>query len=307
MNARSFWYNAQGAPRAPWRLAIFFIVFSAASLVFSQLAAALFDLGPTSGTLPFGQFVYAWSLLLALFVAHAVCLTWVDRQPWTTIGLGADDARPAPLALGTVLGALAVGVPGGLLIAIGWLDVVPGGEGSWWMTAFLLAMLFLPAALAEELLFRGYPFAVMRSVAGSAFALVATSVLFALVHLPNQAAMSDTSALSQGILAVFLAGFFLGAVVIVTGSVYAAWAAHFAWNFVLGGIMHSPVSGISVPVAGYRVIDGGPDWATGGGWGPEGGAGAMLGMLAAMGILLMISRRTRRIESTTAAPGEVTA
>jgi hypothetical protein len=175
------------------------------------------------------------------------------------------------------------------------------------MTAFMLAMLFLPAALAEELLFRGYPFAVLRSVAGSAFAIIATSVLFALVHVGNKTMMSDTSALSQGILSVFLAGIFLGAIVVVTGSVYAAWAAHFAWNFVLGGIMHSPVSGISVPVADYRVVDGGPDWATGGGWGPEGGAGAALGMIAAMAILFMIARRTRRTESTTAAPGEVTA
>ena len=307
MNARSIWYNAQGAIRAPWRLAIFFIVFSTASLIFSQAAAAIFDLGPTSGTLPFGQFVYAWSLLLALFVAHAVSIMWVERRPWTTIGLGADDARPAPLAFGTLLGAMAVGVPGALLFAVGWLDVVPGSAGSWWMTAFLLAMLFLPAALAEELLFRGYPFAVLRSVAGSAFAIIATSVLFALVHLPNQAAMSDTSALWQGIVAVFLAGIFLGSIVIVTGSVYAAWAAHFAWNFVLGGIMHSPVSGISVPVADYQLVDGGPDWATGGGWGPEGGAGALLGMLLAMGVLFTVSRRARRTDLTTAGPGEATA
>ena len=307
MIGRGFWYDAQGTLRAPWRLAIFFIVFSVASLVISQLAAAVFRLGPTSGSLPFGQFVYAWSVLLALLVSHFVCVRWVDRQPWASIGLGSDDARPRTLALGTALGALAVGVPGVLLLAIGWLDAIPGSEGSWWMTAFLLAMLFLPAALGEELLFRGYPFAVLRSVAGSAFAIIATSVLFALVHVPNQSMMSDTSALAQGIMAVFLAGIFLGAVVVVTGSVYAAWAAHFAWNFVLGGIMHSPVSGISVPVADYQLVDGGPDWATGGGWGPEGGLGAIVGMLAAMAILFIIARRNRRDGFTTTAPGEVTA
>ena len=307
MNARSIWYNPQGAPRAPWRLAIFFIVFSAALLVFSQAAMSIFRLGPASVQLLHGQVILAWAFLLALLAAHFVSVRWVDSRPWTTIGLGADDARPAPLALGTVLGALAVGTPGLLLLAVGWLDVVPGAAGSWWMTAFLLSMLYLPAALAEELLFRGYPFAVLRSVAGSVFAVVATSVLFALVHVENQTAMSDTSALWQGILAVFVAGIFLGSIVVVTGSVYAAWAAHFAWNFVLGGIMHSPVSGIPVPAADYRVVDGGPDWATGGGWGPEGGAGALLGMLAAMAILFMISRRTRQPEATTAEQGEATA
>lgn len=308
MSARDIWYNAQGTPRAPWRLAIFFIVFSAASLVFSQIGAAVFNLGAASGTQPFGQFVFAWALLLALVVAHAACVRWVDRQPWSSIGLGREDARPRHLALGTALGALAIGVPGVLLLAVGWLDPVPGTEGSWWETAWMLAMLFLPAALAEELLFRGYPFAVLRSVAGSAFAIMATSALFAMVHVGNERAMSDTGALTQGILAVFLAGILLGGVVVVTGSVWAAWAAHFAWNFVLGGIMHSPVSGISIPVADYRLVDGGPDWATGGGWGPEGGAFAALGMLAALVILMMISRRARRHEpTTTAASGEATA
>ena len=307
MNARSIWYNAQGVLRAPWRLAIFFIVFSVASLIFSAIAAALFNLGPASGALLQGQLVYAWSLLLALLVAHGVCIRWVDRQAWSSVGLGADDARPSALALGTAVGALAVGIPGAILLAVGWLDVIPGSVGSWWHTAYLLAMLFLPAALGEELLFRGYPFAVLRSVAGPAATIIATSLLFALVHVPNQTAMADTSALSQGIGAVFLAGIFLGYVVVVTGSVYAAWAAHFAWNFVLGGIMHSPVSGISVPVADYQTVDGGPDWATGGGWGPEGGAAAACGMLAAIIILYMISRRSKRTASTTVAPGEATA
>lgn len=305
MNASGIWYNAQGLPRAPWRLAIFFIVFAVAAIVFSQLAVATFDLGPASGTVPFGQFIYAMALLLALLVAHAVGVRLVDRAAWGAVGLGPDDAGARPLALGTALGALAIGVPGALLFAIGWLDLVPGSDGSWWHTALALGALFLPAALAEELLFRGYPFAVLRSAVGPVFALVATSIAFAVVHLPNQTVMADTSALPQGIFAVFLAGIFLGGIVLVTGSVYAAWAAHFAWNFVLGGIMHSPVSGITVPVADYQLIDGGPDWATGGGWGPEGGAGAVLGMLAAIAILHGYSRRDRRREPIAAfGPGD---
>lgn len=293
MNVRSVLYDAQGTLRAPWRLAVFFIVFSVATVLFSALATAAFGLGPESGTVPFGQFVFAWATLLALIVAHVASIRWVERRPWGDFGLGAPDARPRPLVLGALLGGLAIGVPGALLYAMGWLDAMPGSDGSWWDTAVVLGLLFAPAALAEELLFRGYPFAVLKGVAGSAIAVVGTSVLFALVHLPNATVMADTSALGQGILAVFLAGIFLGSVVLVTGSVYAAWAAHFAWNYVLGAIMRSPVSGISVPVTKYQLIDAGPDWATGGGWGPEGGAGATLGMVVALAILYGLSRRAR--------------
>ena len=297
MIAQGFWYDAHGTLRAPWRLAIFFIVSAVAAILSSSLATGMFGLGPASAAQPFGRTVLITAGLLALVVAHVVCVRLVDRAPWSSIGLGSADARPSLLASGTILGALAIGVPGAMLLAAGWLDVVPGSPGSWWGTALNMAVLFLPAALFEELLFRGYPFAVLRSAVNPVFALFATSAAFALVHMSNQTVMADTSALPQGIFAVFLAGLLLGSIVLVTGSVYAAWTAHFAWNFVLGGVMHSPVSGISDPVADYRVIDGGPDWATGGGWGPEGGVAAMAGMLAATAILYSYSRRARRLEA----------
>jgi hypothetical protein len=38
-------------------------------------------------------------------------------------------------------------------------------------------------------------------------------------------------------------------------------------------------------------MDNGPDWATGGSWGPEGGAGAALGMIVGLWLLLQWRRR----------------
>ena len=32
----------------------------------------------------------------------------------------------------------------------------------------------------------------------------------------------------------------------------------------------------------YQIVDAGPDWLTGGSWGPEGGAGAGAGMLVGL-------------------------
>ena len=81
----------------------------------------------------------------------------------------------------------------------------------------------------------------------------------------------------------------------MTRSLYAALAAHLAWNWTLVGVLHTPVSGIPFATPDYRIVDAGPDWATGGVWGPEGGVPAALGLLSAS--IYLYARRKRREES----------
>jgi hypothetical protein len=66
--------------------------------------------------------------------------------------------------------------------------------------------------------------------------------------------------------------------------------AHFAWNWTMAVLFHTAVSGIRMESPGYRYVDAGPDWATGGAWGPEGGVLAALGMLAGMAFLFALHR-----------------
>ena len=89
-------------------------------------------------------------------------------------------------------------------------------------------------------------------------------------------------------------GAFLGLVLVRTGSLYAAWAAHLAWNLVLVAVMHANVSGVAMDAPDYRIVDSGPDWATGGNWGPEGGIFALLGLAVVTWIIFR--RPTRRLE-----------
>jgi hypothetical protein len=131
-------------------------------------------------------------------------------------------------------------------------------------------------------------FAALRDAMGTAAALCLTSAAFGFVHVSNPG--SDPRAL----VLVALAGVFLGAVVLLLGSLYAAWLAHLAWNWVMAVIFHVSVSGNPFPTPDYRVVDAGPDWLTGGAWGPEGGLGALAGMAAALGFLMV--RRRRREE-----------
>jgi hypothetical protein len=58
----------------------------------------------------------------------------------------------------------------------------------------------------------------------------------------------------------------------------------------MAALFHVAVSGTGFPTPDYRVVDAGPDWVTGGPWGPEGGVAAAAGMLAA--VFLLLGRRS---------------
>jgi len=142
------------------------------------------------------------------------------------------------------------------------------------------------AAFAEELLARGYVFASLRDWLGQPIALALTSIGFGLLHLKILARTARSVSL------VILAGVFLGTILIVTKSLYAAWMAHWAWNWVMAVPLHVAVSGQPMARPDYQIVDAGPDWLTGGPWGPEGGAGAALGMIA--GLAYLYARRPRQ-------------
>jgi hypothetical protein len=148
-----------------------------------------------------------------------------------------------------------------------------------------MTVLLLPAALAEELISRGYMLTAIRDALDWKWAVAITSVAFGLIHVLNAGATIRSVAL------VTLAGVFLASVRIATGSLYAAWMAHFAWNWVMAAVFHAPVSGFAFDVPSYRYVDAGPDWATGGTWGPEGGIPAGMAMIGATGLLVMRSVR----------------
>jgi membrane protease YdiL (CAAX protease family) len=232
--------------------------------------------------------VSEWGFPLGTLIATAAMLFWVDNKSWDYVGLGPRAANPGLLVRYGLLGALAIAIPSLLLMAMGQLRTVPAQPGSWWAATGLTFANLLPAAVGEELFLRGYVFAVLRESIGWRWTLIATSVVFGLLHVPNPGADAESVVL------VMLAGFFLGSVLLATGSLYAAIAAHFAWNWMMAAGLHTPVSGIPVLAPDYRVVDAGPDWLTGGGWGPEGGLGAAVSMFVV--VIYIYARHLRRME-----------
>ena len=236
--------------------------------ILDAIAIAIFGQRAIDPQNPLFQCIELASVLLATWIM----LRRVEKLPWSTIGLDRAAASPGLIAKGAAFGGLTIGIASLLLLGIGMLRIDQTLPGSWWGQAWHSTLVFLPAAFFEELFMRGYAFAVLKRAAGWKMALIVTSIAFGLLHAwnPNPDA--------ESILAVIVAGFFLGAIFLTTQSMYAVGIAHFAWNWVMSGALHIAVSGMPSRDPDYRVVETGPDWLTGGPWGPEGGLAAVVAM-----------------------------
>ena len=255
----------------PWRLAVF-ILASAVGVLGLRLAHSFL-----SPWIPSAAREASFVAVLAggMLIGHAWTFHLVDARGWRVVGLGRDGWRPSSIGIGAGLGALAIAGPSLALLAMGWLRLEASTPDSSLGAAAATLAVLLPAALWEELFVRGYAFSLLREHWGPVAAILVTSLLFGALHFLNDEASV------RAVVVVTLAGVFLGLVRVRTGSLYAAWAAHLAWNVVLVVVLHATVSGLVMDAPDYRMVDAGPDWATGGTWGPEGGVFAAAGLAVA--------------------------
>lgn len=271
-----------------WKLLLFFLSFF---LVLAGMAAVTGVLGA-----PWGDEEWALWWGMAPTAAAALIASWffaerVEGIPLAALGLPVDRTTVRSLALGAAVGGFLIAAAVGLLAAAGWLRWAPepGGmaEVAWALgriTAFLAA-----AALAEELLFRGYPFQLLARRFGGPAALAVTSVLFGLVHARNPAVGT------LGLVNIVLAGLLLGLAYWRTFDLWFAVGVHFGWNWMMGAPVDLPVSGITLEVPGFEPILEGPTAWTGGAFGPEGGLGVTLVSLAGIGWLWRTGRLSRNL------------
>jgi uncharacterized protein len=275
---RSVFHTTAGTLRTPWRLLLFALAFVAATLVAQALAAPL--IAAAFSAMSVRETVAYFAQLVAALLATWFALRVVDKKPWAEVGLHAEAAEPRKLGLGLIVGSGAIAIPIALLILLGWLDRQPGTANTWAGPLFRIALILIPASFGEELVTRGYVLTALKDAIGWRWAVALTSIAFGLLHLANPGATA------QSVAVVALAGVFLAAVRIGTDSLYAAWAAHFAFNWVMAAIFHLPVSGLAFNYPAYRYVDAGPDWATGGSWGPEIGAPAAITMVVASWLVI---------------------
>ncbi len=147
-----------------------------------------------------------------------------------------------------------------------------------------IAGVLLIAALGEEWIFRGYPLSKLSEIAGRRWANILVSLLFAAGHWGGEG-WGSLPAFN-----LFIFSLVTGAIRFTPGGIPAAWGFHFAWNC-LYSFLGATVTGMNLQIPGIRFEGSGPDWLSGGLYGPEGSIGTTITTIVG---LVLIGRYLRR-------------
>jgi membrane protease YdiL (CAAX protease family) len=271
---RTVLFSRHGELRSGWRLFLFLVMMS---LFTMALAAPILMAGIKS------QDLAGLAVVVAVMAASFVMTRFVNRKPFAAIGLWLGRRSVRDTAAGVGIGIM-------MMAGIFVVELLLGYAAPAWQglafdraaPAFLrLALTFTLGAVLEELLFRGYAFQTL--VQGITFgpATVLVSLLFALAHAQNP------NVTVFALFNVALAGVWLSVAYFKTRGLWLPVGLHFGWNFAQTGIFGFPTSGAAF--AGLRPIvtsQSGPEWVTGGAFGPEGGVLATLALIGGTWYLL---------------------
>ena len=274
---------SEGPVRAPWlhRLLNFSIVRMVIAIFATALAGGL--------TMAFvseldnKRFHEGWPELcgtLAILFSYAVYVRWVEKRRAQELSVG---GAPKELAAGLLAGGAMVSTAIGCLALLGAYEFTGLNAVGLGLIVGLAKMAFV--GVFEEVLSRAIVFRLIERSLGSLAALVISSLLFGLAHLPG----NSSGALP--VLIAVVAGALFGAGYLVTRRLWLCTGLHIGWNFTLGHLFSITVSGHPSEglLAGSLT---GPTWLTGGAYGLEGSIFALLVLTLAAALLL---RRARSI------------
>ncbi len=256
--------------RSGWRV-ILFLVTVVVLYYLSAVVAQLTRVVPPQSLF----FLFYIAVLLATFLM----LKFVDKRRLTSVGFPYHGKIVREIFLGFLIGAVMIGIVGGVEIAVGAikLNLRPSLNLVLLIRNFALSFLFFGYfAMGEELIFRGYPFQAFLEGMGSIGATILMAAVFGLLHFmnPNASVFSTVNTI--------LAGVWLSIAYLKTRTLYFPFGMHFAWNLVQSFFLSLPVSGLLTNRTIFIPTDFGPDWLTGGRYGPEAGVGTTVVMVAAI-------------------------
>jgi membrane protease YdiL (CAAX protease family) len=284
MNPLDIFLNRHARLRSGWRLAIFCAAYYAVLAALFITVYGIFFLlkvpnpnARLAGTL--GFVVQSFVLLTAALLVGWGCGRLFEDLPLRALGWARHRGWLRHLLVGSLLGALSLLLAA--LIATAFrgfhFSVAPSiSSVAFVKTFFGSAVIFIIAAAAEEMLFRGYPLQTMMRALPFVAAIIPSSVFFAAVHLNNPNVSRGFTFINTT-----LAGFWLAVAYLRTRSLWFPLGLHWAWNWAMGALLGLPVSGITsltrAPL--FRAADAGPAWLTGGAYGIEGGAACTVALI----------------------------
>ncbi len=283
MEAHNFFFNKAQHLRSGWRLAIFAVAFLicvqvSQPLLFWGFAFALhrsvIELSNSNWSFVAGH----GSILISATLVAWACGALLEELPFRALGCTPHRGWLRNFGFGSALGAATLFLAALLATATRGIhfrfDVA--GERAIGETLALSGLLFVFAAAAEEILFRGYLLQTLTRAHLAWLGVLLTSVPFAAVHLNNPHAVPGFTFVNTA-----LAGVWLAAAYLRTRSLWLPLGLHWAWNWAQASLLGLPVSGIEriAPAPLLQAMNAGPDWLTGGAYGIEGGAACTAALL----------------------------
>lgn len=217
------------------------------------------------------------------YACYVLYVKTVEQRAASELSL---DGSAQEFGAGFLLGGLMVCAT---LAGIAALDGFHIRSVSTWTVIFMPLLMHVTIGLIEEMLLRGIVFRLAQESLGSWIAVAVSGALFAAGHLVNDhitvLALANVAAV----------GVLLAAAFMLTGRLWLCVAIHAGWNFFQDGIFSGAVSGHTVKDGWLLGEMSGPDWLTGGAFGIEGSAIALLVVLSVTGVLLCRVNRQGRI------------
>lgn len=262
---KSWLFDCRGRLRNGYWILLFLALLLASRALYTPLSRALQALGG-------GEALREPLRLGVLLAVTWLCLR-LRRERLPSVGLAFGRRWAGECAAGTALGSAAAL----LVLALIWLagGVVLELDPARSLAALLHgAYLYLFVALFEETLFRGFVFQRLLDGAGVWVAQLLLGLLFASSHWGNPSMQGAT--LVWASVELFLGAILLGLAYLRTRSLALPVGLHLGWNWAQGHLLGFGVSGFAHAGWFRPQFQDRPEWLTGGAFGFEASAMAVL-------------------------------
>lgn len=257
------------------------LTFMAVVIISQQIAVKLLALTPLEKDFR--------NLLKGLFVSALCIFSYIlffKKYEKRTIEEFSTKRLAKNLILGTLIGFTLQSLTILVIYLNGSYSVVNINPISFILIPFTI---MFTVAIIEEILVRGIIFRIVEEKLGSYISLTISSVLFGIFHLANPHGTLISA------ICITMAGFMLGAAFIYSRNLWFPIALHFAWNFTQSGIYGAITSGNEKTNSLLNAKIQGPEFITGGEFGPEGSIQAILFCAVGAIVLLALSRKENKI------------
>lgn len=279
---KSYFINSEEKRlRAGWRLLLFMIAVPVTmrllTLIIVPIFGSLYDINAVKW-FSRGILVVIGTILLVF-----VFRKFIDKKSFVSLGHRFNKTATWDMLAGFFLSGVMVGIFFLILLCSGILDVK---EINWHSTELLpfveILLLFLGVGVAtgysEELGFRGYILQNLVEGIGLKWAVIVSCILYGVMHMLNP----NSTILSGLLIAVF--GFLRIYGWLRTGQLWLSIGMHAGWNFFQGPIFGFSISGLKSNHLVKHTLNG-PEWLTGGDFGPEASIIVFPVVLFALGVM----------------------